>query len=476
MVKTALENLSESGKEVFNADFDEHVTYLNSDGDMLFIGTTGYHTPQVLGVNRNNGYVVFNIPMKPEQSHHLVTSDGKNVFAGGSDSVYAFDLSGTTLWKRNLQDIVEKYTGSNWLYRINFGAIVGNDLICMSTDGDYFKLDKNNGDVIGYRKFTNDETWEKVLDRKLDAIIVNEREKYTKEHGRLLFLDPESGTVTKEHKLESPANDFDLDEKYLYLGDKNGIIVLDKNSLETVAKESVYTYCNNRTIRTPYKSTFELPPSILHISVDEENLYFSNGVSSGDELICLDKLTLHQKWKIKEGSGYMTSQGGTVYVSDSFNSRGDVMGYSSKSLLPIDLDFSSDGIVCNEFKPHPNLDDRLNDAIEKSEKDGGIDVSKLPKNAQIKIHTNDGTFTFSTVRPRKFELESDEGETKSKIYVVGSTWGGSMTKMGFIGVGMFPQVYIENEKIELPMVRDIEVKVGGKSILTLGKKLNTYKN
>src|SRR5712692_3342690 len=90
------------------------------------------------------------------------------------------------------------------------------------------------------------------------------------------------------------------------------------------------------------------------------------------------------------------------------------------------------------FVPHPHLSDQINHNICQSEIEGGLFLQHLPPGAVLEVETQN----------RHYLLEN-QGEGKALIAghpefcprpvlvdVHGSTWGGSMLKMGFVGRGM----------------------------------------
>ena len=102
------------------------------------------------------------------------------------------------------------------------------------------------------------------------------------------------------------------------------------------------------------------------------------------------------------------------------------------------------------FKPHVNLSPEINAAIIESEIDGGADITKLPVGHALKVTTQHTVYTI------RRDAKGDEGLTIQghprycpfavKAYISGSTWGGSMIKVGFVGRGM----YLEFSTVDHP--------------------------
>ena len=92
---------------------------------------------------------------------------------------------------------------------------------------------------------------------------------------------------------------------------------------------------------------------------------------------------------------------------------------------------------------HPNLTPEVNRAIAQSEIEGGVFLGRLSVGAVLHVRTKNTSYTIEK-RAGKQEGTMDyfiSGNTKycpepTLCCIHGSTWGGSMLKMGFIGRGM----------------------------------------
>ncbi len=90
------------------------------------------------------------------------------------------------------------------------------------------------------------------------------------------------------------------------------------------------------------------------------------------------------------------------------------------------------------FIPHPGLSDEINHNIIQSEIEGGGFLDSLPKGATLEMQTQNHQYRILN-RGRGQVLISGHPEfcpQPLRAYIHGSTWGGSMLKMGFIGRGM----------------------------------------
>lgn len=94
-------------------------------------------------------------------------------------------------------------------------------------------------------------------------------------------------------------------------------------------------------------------------------------------------------------------------------------------------------------KPHPNLSDAINRNIIDSEIEGGVYLKDLTVGTVLSIRTRNSAYTLevrSTPKADGVKLFIS-GHQKycpepRSAHIYGSTWGGSMIKVGFIGRGM----------------------------------------
>jgi hypothetical protein len=90
------------------------------------------------------------------------------------------------------------------------------------------------------------------------------------------------------------------------------------------------------------------------------------------------------------------------------------------------------------FTPHPNLSDEVNRNIVQSEIEGGVYLEGLLEGTVLDVKTQHRCYTIVTCG-RGLVLISGHPEYCPKpvpVRIEGSTWGGSMLKVGFIGRGM----------------------------------------
>ncbi len=94
--------------------------------------------------------------------------------------------------------------------------------------------------------------------------------------------------------------------------------------------------------------------------------------------------------------------------------------------------------VPNLFRPHPHLSDEVNRNIIQSEIEGGVYVDQLSDGATLEVETQNRWYTIVN-RGRGRALISGHPKFCPEpvlVKIEGSTWGGSMLKVRFIGRGM----------------------------------------
>jgi len=90
------------------------------------------------------------------------------------------------------------------------------------------------------------------------------------------------------------------------------------------------------------------------------------------------------------------------------------------------------------FSPHPNLADDVNRAIVQSEIEGGVFLQDLPPSTVLEIRTMHHRYT-AVLLGGSAALISGHPEfcpRPVQVAIAGSTWGGSMLKLQYVGRGM----------------------------------------
>lgn len=87
---------------------------------------------------------------------------------------------------------------------------------------------------------------------------------------------------------------------------------------------------------------------------------------------------------------------------------------------------------------HPNLTPEVNRNIAQSEIEGGVYLDKLEPGAVLHVRTKNTSYTVEKIEDGKYLISGHPKycPTPSLTFISGSTWGGSMLKVGFIGRGM----------------------------------------
>lgn len=96
------------------------------------------------------------------------------------------------------------------------------------------------------------------------------------------------------------------------------------------------------------------------------------------------------------------------------------------------------GIYPSLFVPHPGLSEQINSNIIQSEIEGGVFLDSLPEGAVLELQTENRRYRIQN-RGRGHVLISGHPKycpQPRRAVIHGSTWGGSMLKVGFIGRGM----------------------------------------
>jgi hypothetical protein len=90
------------------------------------------------------------------------------------------------------------------------------------------------------------------------------------------------------------------------------------------------------------------------------------------------------------------------------------------------------------FTPHPNLSDDVNGNIVRSEIEGGVSLGDLPPSTVLEIQTQHHRYTAVFLGESQALISGHPEFCPEPVLVAiaGSTWGGSMLKLRYIGRGM----------------------------------------
>lgn len=90
------------------------------------------------------------------------------------------------------------------------------------------------------------------------------------------------------------------------------------------------------------------------------------------------------------------------------------------------------------FMPHPNWSDEVNRNIVQSEIEGGVHLDKLAEGTTLQVQTQHRQYTIVSLGDGKALISGHPVFCPDPMLVriQGSTWGGTMLKLRFIGRGM----------------------------------------
>ena len=101
---------------------------------------------------------------------------------------------------------------------------------------------------------------------------------------------------------------------------------------------------------------------------------------------------------------------------------------------------NTDAVVPNPkpFMPHPNFSDEVNRNIVQSEIEGGVYLDNLSDGEALEVETENRWYTIVVGRCGKDLIWGHPQYCPEPVavWIEGSTWGGSMLKMRFVGRGM----------------------------------------
>ena len=115
--------------------------------------------------------------------------------------------------------------------------------------------------------------------------------------------------------------------------------------------------------------------------------------------------------------------------------------------------------MTKKFVPHENLSDEINLNIMQSEKDGGIFLKDMKIGSIIKVQTQNTLYIIKKISDKEYEINGNKTycPVSTKCFISGSTWGGSMIKVGFIGIGMHLE-FCTNKRITTSTIQSITIE------------------
>ena len=94
--------------------------------------------------------------------------------------------------------------------------------------------------------------------------------------------------------------------------------------------------------------------------------------------------------------------------------------------------------AAGQFRPHPNLGDQINDNICCSEIEGGFFLDDLPIGAELEVETKHHLYRIENCGQGRARISGHPTFCPEPVLVRihGSTWGGAMLRLHFVGRGM----------------------------------------
>lgn len=92
---------------------------------------------------------------------------------------------------------------------------------------------------------------------------------------------------------------------------------------------------------------------------------------------------------------------------------------------------------------HNGLSNEINAALDQMEKDGGVWLKDIPEGSYALIETRNTMYKLSHLKDGSWEISGNKRfcPNPCKVMVNGSTFGGSMLRIGWIGMGMHLELY-----------------------------------
>jgi hypothetical protein len=99
------------------------------------------------------------------------------------------------------------------------------------------------------------------------------------------------------------------------------------------------------------------------------------------------------------------------------------------------------------MEEHPNFPE-----IKRWKLESGLDLRKIPPNTILSVETNNSVYMIKKIKDREIEITGGmqkDGEDRfpapTQAFLVGSTFGGSMIKLDWLGHDMNMEVHILKE-------------------------------
>ncbi len=128
----------------------------------------------------------------------------------------------------------------------------------------------------------------------------------------------------------------------------------------------------------------------------------------------------------------------------------------------------------------------MEEADARSAIDGGVFIKNLPRGALLSIVTTHNVYWIAVVDPENGEVAIEGGILSAPrlFQLIGSTFGGSMIKIGWVGTGMFLKCYgfqsshVQSVRVETDLARAQRIvaeATKNTAVLTKEEVRETYK-
>jgi hypothetical protein len=112
------------------------------------------------------------------------------------------------------------------------------------------------------------------------------------------------------------------------------------------------------------------------------------------------------------------------------------------------------------FRPHPNLSDEVNRSIVQSEIEGGAFLDDLPSETTLEIQTQHRWYTVVHCGRGEAWISGHPAFCPEPVLVriEGSSWGGSLLKMRYVGRGMHMEFRHPAYRMPIVTSRIVEIR------------------
>jgi len=99
------------------------------------------------------------------------------------------------------------------------------------------------------------------------------------------------------------------------------------------------------------------------------------------------------------------------------------------------------------LEPHKNLSDDVNRKIAESELQGGFRLKDMKVGEFLEVETESRVYTIEKKADGTYiQGHPEHCPEQTKVHINGSTWGGSMLKVDFVGRGMHLEFVLPDGK------------------------------